>query len=1020
MDKKAMNESPKYWLSLEQWAGDSQFQKLAEEEFQSSPFKEDEKSQGDKDGGWARREFLTLMGASLALGSVSCLRRPVQKIVPYVNRPEELILGMPNWYASNWTDGLESHGLLVKTREGRPILVEGNHDHPANRGGMSPRAIAHILRLYDPERIKGPKRNLLNKEKANRDTVSTSWKRMDKSVVTALKRGRVALLSGEINSPSTEKLVKEFKNRYGVKHHRWEPVSNEDVIAGQSLSYGRAVLPRYRFDRAKVIVSVSADFLGTWLTPTIFTKDFSKSRKPGKQMSQLVVFESNMSLTGMNADIRTRIKPSQQVDVVMGILHELIIKQGHSSYKFQSSVTRALKPFANVAVELGIEEAVFSQLAQKLWQHRGESLIVAGGLEAQTENALSLQTAVNFLNHVLRNDGKTVSHGKEAMVTPRGSYADVVKLVEAMKAGQVKTLIVHGVNPAYALPESLGFHEAIKKVDLVVYTGDRNDETGRLANYIAPDHHPLENWGDAEMYRGLYHVQQPTISPMYDTRSFQDSLLKWQNKSEDWYTYLRRNWKDSIFTKKWISGSFEDRWLKLLQAGFFAISNSANKTQNSRSFRVGSLKGIGRLKSDGYELVLYTKNSIGDGSMANVSWLQELPDPVTKIVWDNYLNVSLKTAEEKVLKEGQLVTLKVGDRELRVPVHIAPGVHDDVLGLALGYGRRAAGKVGDGVGVNAYSLLNVSSSGVVASGLKVSFEKVDAEIYSLVSPQDQHTTHGRPIALDVTLKDYLKDNRAGIHKHPTFSIWPTHEYKGHKWAMTIDLNQCTGCSACVVACQAENNVPTVGKKYVMQGREMHWIRIDRYFSGSPENPDSVFQAMLCQHCDNAPCETVCPVIATSHSDEGLNEMIYNRCVGTRYCSNNCPYKVRRFNWFNLHKDLEKPEQMVYNPEVTVRSRGVMEKCSFCVQRIKSAKNEAKDENRKLRDGDVVTACQSSCPTDAIVFGDFNDLTSKVSQSYKDARSFTALEEFNAGSVIRYQTKVRNNEKTTAAHDGGHH
>ena len=488
MNKKEVNESPKYWLSLQQWSDDPQFRQLAEEEFQTSPFRENEKEE-DQDGGWARREFLTLMGASLALGSIGCLRRPVQKIVPYVNRPEEMTLGLPNWYASSWSDGAESFGLLVKTREGRPILVEGNHDHPANQGGVSPQGIAHILKLYDPERFKGPKKNLLNDKKTNRDTVDVSWEKLDQDVMTALKKGGVALLSGENSSPSTQKLMKEFKSRYGVKQYTWQPLSQENIVEGQKASYGRSELPRYRFDRAQFVVSVDADFLGTWLTPTAFTKDFSKNRKPGKDMSRLVVFESGMSLTGMNADIRARIKPSQQVDVVMGILHELIVKQGRSSYKNNSTVLGALKPFADVASSLGVEEAVFSQLAQDLWSHRGESLIVAGGLATQNSEALSLQVAVNFLNSVLGNDGKTVVHGSGAMVTPEASYADVISLIGEMKAGRIKTLIVHGVNPSYSLPQALGFKEALSKVGLVVYTGDRNDETGLVSNYVAPDHH---------------------------------------------------------------------------------------------------------------------------------------------------------------------------------------------------------------------------------------------------------------------------------------------------------------------------------------------------------------------------------------------------------------------------------------------------------------------------------------------------------------------------------------------------
>ncbi|UOF02318.1 TAT-variant-translocated molybdopterin oxidoreductase [Bdellovibrio reynosensis] len=1008
-----------YWLSLEQWKNDPEFMAMAETEFKSSPLKEK-----DGEDGWARREFLKLMGASIAMASAGCIRRPVQKIVPYNKQPEEVTLGIANYYSSAYFDGSDPIATLVKTREGRPIKIEANNNTPFSRG-LDIRSQAALLALYDPERLQGPKRNLFNEKKSNSQVVDVKWEELDKKIVAELQKGDVVILTGPVASPATRAVIGDFAQGFNAKHVVWDAFANEEVQQGQKASYGEAVVPNYRFDKAKMIVSVDADFLGTWIAPTTYTAQFTEGRRDIKNMSRLVSFDSHYSLTGANADIRMKIKPSQQLDVVMGLIHEIVVNKGNSVYAGNAGVKSALSSYANVAKSLNIEPELFAKVAADLWAARGESLVVAGGLQTLTERSAELQAAVNFLNSVLENDGKTVeSRGHSAL---KASYTDMLSLIKDMKDGKVKTLIIHRVNPAFVLPAEAGFADAIKKVNMVVYTGDRIDETGIYADYVTPDNHALESWNDIELANGVYAICQPAIRPMYDTRSFQLSLMTWAYTAnrgparlrdyETFYDYLRVFWKSDILPKVGKGKDFEDFWQSTLQAGY--VGEMANGS-SARSFKTDAFTSIKPASAKtGFEVVLYPTSQMGDGSMANVSWLHETPDPVTKIVWDNYVSVSLGTAEKHGLKEATVVEITIGDKKMELPVHIQPGMHDDVLAIAVGYGRTRAGKVGNGVGKNAFALATIKDGQMIFSGQTATFTKTSKK-YQLANVQGHHTMEGRNIVATATLKDYNKKKDAGIHRHHTWSIWSGHEYSGHKWGMAIDTNTCTGCSACMVACQSENNVPVVGKEYVLMGREMHWLRIDRYYYGDPSNPEAVFQPMLCQHCDNAPCETVCPVLATVHSDEGLNDMVYNRCVGTRYCANNCPYKVRRFNWFNFAKQIEKPLHMALNPSVGVRTRGVMEKCTFCVQRIQEAKTVARNEKRALKDGDVKTACQTACPPGGIVFGDLNDPNSEVHKIFKnDERGFFVLEEWNAKPNIRYLSKIRNNDKESTGGHNGH-
>ena len=1021
----------KYWRSLEELNNDPKFLEQMEQEFMSSPLSEDDGKDGE-----SRRGFLKLMGASMALATASCVRRPVQRIVPYSQSPLEIMPGKSVFYSTTFNRAGQGGAFLVRTREGRPLKMDGNPMHPVNQGVLTAQNQAYLLSLYDLDRLKGPQKV----DRASGSSVDVSWDDLDNAVVAALKEGEVAILTSTHASPTTKGLTQEFLQAFKGRVVTWDPLGADEILEGQRLSYGRAVIPRYRFEKAKMIVSIDCDFLGTWGNAAENAKGFGAGRKPGSGMSKFVAFESILSLTGSNADVRVRIRPSQQADVAMGLLYEIAVRQGLSRYAGDARVKGMLAQYADVAKDLGIEPALFSEIAKDLWENRGQSLVVAGGLSTRTANGLGVQVAVNLLNSALDNDGKTIDGTGVTGKYSESSLKDLIDLIKDMKSGKIRTLLIQNLNPIYALPRDLGFQDAVKSVKTIVSLSRNLDETAKISDFVAPDHHELENWGDCELQDGVLSIQQPVIRPLYNTRAFQFSLMSWAFLAErgpknlgmeSWYEYLKFSWKQRHGGLG--SGqAFDAFWVKLLQDGVFD-RNSKDRRETgggARSFNSAALAEIKKYKGAEVELVLYPKVSMGDGSLANNAWLQELSDPVTKISWDNYLSVGVAFAKARGFKEGQYVNIKVKSETLKVPVHIQPGTHDGVVGLAVGYGRTSAGSVGNDIGVNAWHLAHHWEGQVVFSGMPVEIEKT-GEVLRFASVQDHHTlddeaTKFRQIVVEATLADYMKKKSAGIHpSHVKMqSIWKTREYTGHKWGMSIDLTSCIGCSACTVACQSENNVPVVGKKYMLKGREMHWIRIDRYYTGSPDNPSVMFQPMLCQHCDNAPCETVCPVAATVHDDQGLNTMIYNRCVGTRYCSNNCPYKVRRFNWFNYNIEehpytlVSKPLNKALNPDVTVRFRGVMEKCTFCIHKIKEATHVAKGENRELRDGDIVTACEASCPTGAIVFGDMNDPNSRVSQKFQDERTYKVLEETNSQPSVRYMTRIKN-KKASAHHEGDH-
>jgi MoCo/4Fe-4S cofactor protein with predicted Tat translocation signal len=1003
MENTPVETPNQYWKSLDEKYQTPEFLKTLENEFQSSPLKSEE----GKDG-LARRQFMKLMGASVALSAAACVRRPVQTIIPYNKRPAEIIPDLPNYYASSWFDGTQGFGLVVKTREGRPLYVAGNTEHPLNGKGISARASAHILSLYDPDRIKGPIFNSLNpKKRRNGIAADAKWEQIDPKVGEQLKKGGVALLTSSYPSEHTQSLTSAFLGKFSGKKYVWDTMTTESLREAQKISYGTAVVPHYHFEKSLLTVSLDADFLGAYLSPVHFSRDFDKSRNPeGKKMSKLISFHSVPNLTTLNADDGYPVAASQQLGLALSLLQRVLAGKG-------SGLTAELKKFALTDEQLGFASGTLTSVAKELLENSGESIVMAGGVQCESANGLNLQLVVNWLNSALGNEGRTIT-SQGAYQGLEGSSADIFELVKQIDDGKVKTLIIHGLNPMYSLPESLNLEERLNKVEMVITTSNWMDETSRFANVVAPAGHPMENWNEFEFVNGIHTIQQPTVRPLGETRSFEDSLIAWSKAAGSEVT-SEASFFD--YLKKKVSGSLgsEKAWYEYLQKGFRGEESHSGSARTLSSSAASQIEPV-ETKVDGLELVIFPTSHMTDGSLANVSWLQELPDPVSKIVWDNVLTLSPKTAKDMGIKDGDIVTVDVNGASLKVPAYIQPGQSNKVAGLALGYGRDAGMELAKGVGVNAAKLIQAIDGKLLYSALPAKVTKTGSKI-ELAITQGHNSMEGRQIVAETTFKNY-KEGKTGIHRHQIFSIWGQHKYDGHKWGMSIDLNTCTGCSACMVACQSENNIPVVGKKYVLQGREMHWIRIDRYYSGDESSPDAVFQPVLCQQCENAPCETVCPVVATVHSDEGLNDMVYNRCVGTRYCSNNCPYKVRRFNWFYYDGHHRKENlHMALNPDVTVRTRGVMEKCTFCVQRIKEGKNTAKDENRPLKDGEITPACAEVCPTNAIVFGDLNDKDSRVSKMFASQRQYTLLEEVNAAPRVRYMAKIRSTDRVMSS---GHH
>ena len=1026
-----MKENKKtYWKGLEQLSNDPEFVKNADREFAELP------SSLNEDGSATRRDFLKLMGFSLAAASLAACETPIRKAIPYVNKPIDINPSIPNYYASTYSSGGDYASIVVKTREGRPIKIDGNELSPITKGKVNAIVEASVLSLYDKQRVASP---MLA-------GAASDWAKVDAHVKSKLAAaGTVKIVTNTILSPSTEKALQEFSVAFGgAEVVVYDSISNYGITKASEVYYGQAILPSYHFDKAKTIVSFGADFLGTWISPIEFAGAYAKTRKISKdkaEMSRHFQFESNLSLTGANADYRTPIKASQSGLAVLALYNAIAAKAG-------------VAPVAGAKVEV----AHLDKAAKELWATKGASLVVSGS------NDPNVQVVIHAINELLGNNGATVDFSTPVYFR-KGNDSRMNQFITELKGGSVGAVIFYNCNPVYDHPRGADLAAGIGKAKLSIATNGTLDETSSLVQVIAPDHHFLESWNDFQPKKGQYSLAQPTISPLFKTRQAQDSFLTWAGSTVSYYDYLQANWTSSLYATQGAGATFQEFWDRALYNG--VISEA---TVSSSVAPVGQVDAAAAEVSKSYaaanagaELVVYSKIGIGSGTFANNPWLQEMADPITKATWDNYLTVSQKWASENgvsmVEENTKKAKLTVNGKSIVVPILVQPGQANGTFGLALGYGRTKAGRVADGVGVNAYDLLD-TSKGFVNFDLTTKVEVVATEeTYKIARTQTHQTFMGREnVIQEATLAEYKKDASAGRYKPEIYkdgefikpskiSLWSGHKYSQHHWGLAIDMNSCIGCGACTIACQVENNVAVVGKQEVLNRREMAWIRIDRYYSSdapaddlsgmeiAAENPEVTFQPMMCQQCNNAPCETVCPVAATTHSSEGLNQMTYNRCIGTRYCANNCPYKVRRFNWFKYHdnKDFagvniaqnDDLGKMVLNPDVTVRVRGVMEKCSMCVQRIQAGKLTAKREKRTVVDGEINVACAVACPTDALQFGDMNDPSSKISKLLKieesdaaskevgEERAYHVLEEINVSPNVWYFTKIRNKEKNEA-------
>lgn len=988
----------KFWKCREERNEDETFLKARQNEFPHELPVDEALAKGKEKFKVSRRDFLKMMGFGVAAVSAACTRMPVKKAIPYLNKPEEIVPGKSYWYASTCSGCSASCGILVKNRDGRPIKIEGNPQSPLNQGGLCAVGQAHLLSLYDSSRLHHP---VARGKKI-------SWSEVDQSVVKKLREAnakgkKIRILTSTLTSPATQNLIGDLIQNYPTaKHVSYDAVSYSALLDAHEKAFGVRRIPHYAFDKANVLVSIAADFLGTWVSPVEFIKQYSKARKVEKNKAKMayhVQFESRYSLTGANADDRVLTKPSEEGFIVLALIDYV------SKFLGVSEVS-------NTQGKLNSQqEEKVKELVHKLVQNKGSSLVVSGS------NDINIQLAVAYLNSLLGNYGKTLDVNYPSF-QKQGSDQEFVQLMKEMESGEVDVLIHYGANPVYDGMENERYAKALKQVGFKVSLSSYEDETAKLCDVVAPDHHPLESWNDAEPVANLYHMAQPVIHPVYQTRQAQESLLKWMGRRESYSDYLKKYWQENIFSMQIRHFDFVSFWNQVVHDGFFKLGHSGFSSHPEffpdTSFASAILSQTRKNKNaGGIEVAFYESPNLREGRLANNPWLQELPDPVTKVTWDNYISLSQKYAAQNGLKEGDVVSLRVGNESLELPVYLQPGQAFGTASVALGYGRKNAGKVGNAVGGNVYSFSRFENGERLyfVSGAQL---QATGKFHQLASTQTHHSLEGRDIVRETNLKTY-NDGYKEKNFHHDEMIWEAHDQAENNWGMAIDLSQCIGCSACLVGCQVENNVAVVGKEEVANRREMHWIRIDRYYKGDEENPDTVFQPMMCQHCNNAPCESVCPVLATVHSSDGLNQQVYNRCVGTRYCANNCPYKVRRFNWFDyanndkfdyhMNDDLGK---MVLNPDIVVRSRGVMEKCSMCIQRIQEGKLKAKKEGRKLKDEDIKTACQQSCPADAVVFGDLKDPKSQISRLLKkNRRKYRVLEELNVRPGITYLTKVKN-------------
>ena len=958
----------------------------------------------------SRRRFLSLLSASasLALGASACSSIDRGSIVPYTKRPDEVIPGVANYYASTFQEGLVTQSVLVKTREGRPIHVEGILEDALSGGKASLRCAADLLGLYDPDRLRRP----------SRGGTAAAWEESDREIVRALRGSRddgspVLLLTDAVVSPTRSALIQDLKKALpALRHAAWEPAApHAGILAAQAL-YGEAALPRMRLDRADVIAAFEADFLGSQGDAAAMIRDFAARRRvsgPADTMNRLWVFEGRMSLTGANADHHIPMRPSRCAALMFalaGHLHRVL------GVALPPGLTaESLEPFAlgAVAADSGIEQALLSSLCDDLKRAGRSALVMAG--PALTQEA---HVACRLLNLMLGAEGHTADASMALPVPDLLTYAGLRELLEEAAGGRFAAAVFWGANPAYSFPQASAWKSAVAKIPLKIRIGLHEDETALDCDWRLPEHHWLEAWGDFAPAADVLSLRQPAMGAIHDTRQGEDILLSWLRALEEgasltYLDYLKARWENDVYP----AGSpapFPAYWNAALHNG--GITREAKP----RTARAPGAEALGdavrraaaalKVEPASFELVLHPGAAVYDGRYANNGWLNELPDPVTKATWCNPLLLSVSDAARLQVNDGDLVRITAGSGSVEVPVIVQPGQAPHVASLALGYGRRT-GTVAAAIGTNAYVLAEPMAPAPLLCGLS-GIERTGGR-RPVPRTQEHFRMEGRDLARSWTRSEYSLGTGVGSAEkgHELASLIPPQQFPGHKWGMAIDLSACVGCSACVAACQSENNIPVVGPERVREGREMHWIRVDRYYEGDPGNPTVIHMPIPCQHCDNAPCEIVCPVNATTHSPDGLNQMTYNRCVGTRYCSNNCPYKVRRFNFFEYTSMKQQPENLVFNPEVTVRPRGVMEKCTFCIQRIDDARQRANSEGRGVRDGEINPACAVACPAQAIVFGDMNDPRSRVAMVSRMNRGYHLLEELGVKPSVTYLADISN-------------
>ncbi len=1059
------------WISAEDLTKDEALVKESKNEFYSLPILNDlsnEETLAEHSAGTKRRDFLKYLGFSLGAATIAAAcDTPVRKALPYVHKPDAIVPGVATYYASSYVRGGDYCPILVKTREGRPIKIEGNTMSTMTHGGTSARAQASVLDLYDVARLRGPK--IYQADSGNE--ADADWASLDADLISRLRGARnIRVVTHTNMSPSFQAALDAFLGAFnGAKSVVYDPVSSSAILLANEKTFGVRAVPSYMFDKADVVVSFGADFLGTWISPVEYAAQFAKRRKikgtEGEAMSRLVQFESNMSYTGSNADHRVLIKPSEQGLAIAKLHNAIASKVGRPAISINGTLSN---PKA---------EAAIATVADDLMQARGASLVVSNS------NNTAEQSLINAINDALENYGSTIDLAHRSNQR-QGVDSDMNAFVDELNSGNVGAVIFVGdANPVYDHPRGAQVEAALENVAVKVACTDMPSETQILCNYICPTPHFLESWGDVSPKRGHYSIVQPTIHPLFDTRSAVMSLLIWAGQTVEvadgddaTYTYIKNLWETQLFPSQSKYSTFQGFWDGALFDGFATVDLPEETL--TYGLDVSSLAGqINRLANSELEILFYEPIGVGSGVGANNPWLQEMPDPVTRVVWDNVLHIPLSWNGRdfeyfnNLDEDGMLVNVTIGESQKQLPVVRQFGQMQGTVAVALGYGRSASGKAGTGVGSSFYDVLSQDSDGNIqyfstepsVSG-KVGVDKRFASVqhhHTLGVTGQDDTAGGETINVDEkTVMTLGHGTQGGLVKRSIFRYSNLDELEssvehlqeerhhhqhlneqtlypdrsdfygmGHHWGLSVDLTACIGCGACQVACVAENNVPIVGKKEVNRHHEMTWMRIDRYYYGDVETPNVVYQPMMCQHCDNAPCENVCPVAATNHSSEGLNQMAYNRCVGTRYCANNCPYKVRRFNWLDYNAadlfpsnendpfDENTPyyadnlTRMVLNPDVTVRARGVIEKCSMCVQRIQEGKLLAKRENRQLRDGDIKSACQTACPTGAIVFGDMNNHDGDLHEKLQDPKTYIALEETNVRSSVGYMMKVMNqNEK----------